>query len=97
MLALDCCGVSMTVDWYLADLAVRVTGGLLFITCACLPFRLLQCAGEAFAIEATPAMEVTLSAQDVIAIASDRDRSNVRPEHVPFYDFVTARGPHGAR
>ena len=26
----------MTVDWYLADLAVRAAGGLLFITCTCL-------------------------------------------------------------
>jgi hypothetical protein len=40
----------MDVDWYI-DLAVRATGGLLLITCACLLFGLLkECAGEAFGV-----------------------------------------------
>jgi hypothetical protein len=103
----------MTVDWYLADLAVRVTGGLLFITCACLLFSLLKCASEAFGTvrghatgnsdgsdalnEGTTTTEAgdtahqghaVRAAEHVIARAGDR--SNVRPEHVPFYDFVTA-------
>jgi hypothetical protein len=39
----------MTVDWYLANLAIRVNGGLLFISCACLLFSLRkQCAIEVF-------------------------------------------------
>ena len=48
MLCFESVGVSMTVDWYLADVAIRVTGGLLFITCTCLLFSLLKCGSEAF-------------------------------------------------
>jgi len=113
MLAFGIVGGSMTVDWHLADLAVRVTGGLLCITCACLLFTLLKCATEGFGAvrrhgtgnsgagdvpnEGTTTTEpsgtahqshAVRAARDVIARAGDRN--NVRPEHVLFYDFVTA-------
>jgi hypothetical protein len=102
----------MTVDWYLADLAVRAAGGLLFITFACLLLSLLKkCAVDAFGAvrgrgdsgasdapneasairgEGRTAYQshAVRAAQHVITSAGDR--GNVRPEHVLFYDFVTA-------
>ena len=107
-------GVGMTVDWYLADLAVRAAGGLLLITFACLLLSLLKkCAVDACGAvrgratgnsdasgapneaSATKGAGPTAyqshavrAARDVIARAGDRN--NVRPEHVLFYDFVTA-------
>jgi hypothetical protein len=110
----------MAVDWYLADLAVRLTGGLLFITCACLLLSLLkQCAGEVVGAVrgqatgnsgASGAPNETSTTNEASAtkgasgnayqsnairaaqhvISSAGDRSKVRPEHVLFYDFVTA-------
>jgi len=107
-------GVGMTVDWYLADLAVRAAGGLLLITFACLLLSFLKkCAIDAFGVvrgrttgssgasvapdeasttkgEGRTACQshAVRAAQHVITSAGDR--GNVRPEHVLFYDFVTA-------
>jgi hypothetical protein len=104
----------MTVDWYLADLAVRGAGGLLFITFACLLLSFIKrCAtdvsgavrghptGDSGASGAPNEARATQgagrsacqshavrAAQHVISSAGDR--SSVRPEHILFYDFVTA-------
>jgi hypothetical protein len=109
-----CVGGGMTVDWYLADLAVRAAGGLLLITFACLLLSFLKkCAIDAFgAVRGRAAgnsdssvapdeagetkgagpsayqSHAVRAAQHVITSAGDR--GNVRPEHVLFYDFVTA-------
>jgi len=109
-----CVGVGMTVDWYLADLAVRAAGGLLLITFACLLLSFLKkCVIDAFGAVrgratsnsgATAAPDeagatkregrtahqslAVRAAQHVISSAGDRGK--VRPEHVLFYDFVTA-------
>jgi hypothetical protein len=105
----------MRVDWYqLADMAARGTGGLLFITFACLLLRMLkQCVSDPLgevpghetgssggsdapnqaatskgAVRTAHQGHAVRAAQHVIAIA--RDRSNVRSEHLLFYDFITA-------
>jgi hypothetical protein len=107
-------GVSMTVDWYLADLAVRAAGGLLLITFACLLLSFLKkCVIDAFGVvrgrttgssgaSAAPDEASTTKGEGRTAyqshavraaqhvITSAGDRGNVRPEHVLFYDFVTA-------
>ena len=107
-------GVGMTVDWYLADLAVRAAGGLLFITFACLLLSFIKrCTADAFgavrghptgdsgasgaANEARATRSAGSTACQSHAVRAAKhvisrvgDRSKVRPEHVLFYDFVTA-------
>ena len=107
-------GVGMTVDWYLADLAVRAAGGLLLITFACLLLSFLKkCAVDACGAvrgRATGNSDASGAPNEASAtkgagptayqshavraaehvISSAGDRGDVRPEHVLFYDFVTA-------
>ncbi|HEY7302420.1 MAG TPA: hypothetical protein VH684_31370 [Xanthobacteraceae bacterium] len=102
----------MTVDLYVADMAVRAIGGLLFVTFFCLLVGLLKqwvrdwfgavdATGNGWASGAQYEASTTKrsgsaayqnhavgAAQHVIKRAGYR--GNVRPEHVLFYDFVTA-------